>query len=221
MATALGPPTERNQEATCYVGNIDQQVNDEILWELFLQVGSVVNVYIPKDRITNTHGGYGFVEFKTEQDADYAIKVMNMVKLYGKPIKVNKASQDKKVLDVGANIFVGNLDPEVDEKTLYDTFSAFGTIISQVKIERDASKGGRGHGIISYDSFDNSDLAIATMNNQYLAGRQITVEYAYKKDSREKHGTMAERLLAANNPILQQMQQQAMLAGLITGNSGQ
>uniref|UniRef100_A0A1I7TNS6 Reverse transcriptase n=1 Tax=Caenorhabditis tropicalis TaxID=1561998 RepID=A0A1I7TNS6_9PELO len=27
-----------------------------------------------------------------EEDADYAIKILNMIKLYGKPIKVNKAS---------------------------------------------------------------------------------------------------------------------------------
>lgn len=31
---------------------------------------------------------------------------------------------------VGANLFVGNLDPDVDEKLLYDTFSAFGVVIS-------------------------------------------------------------------------------------------
>jgi RNA recognition motif-containing protein len=33
---------------------------------------------------------FGFVEFMGEEDADYAIKVMNMIKLYGKPIRVNK-----------------------------------------------------------------------------------------------------------------------------------
>ncbi|CAL5437942.1 unnamed protein product [Camellia sinensis] len=54
-------------------------------------------------RVTNLHQGYGFVEFRSEDDADYAIKVLNMIKLYGKPIRVNKASQDKKSLDVGAN----------------------------------------------------------------------------------------------------------------------
>jgi splicing factor 3B subunit 4 len=58
---------------------------------------------------------------------------MNMVKLYGKPIRVNKASQDRKALDVGANLFIGNLAPEVDEKDLYDTFSAFGGI-TQVRL---------------------------------------------------------------------------------------
>lgn len=39
-----------------------------------------------------------------------------MIKLFGKPIRVNKSSQDKKSQDVGANLFIGNLDPDVDEK---------------------------------------------------------------------------------------------------------
>jgi RNA recognition motif-containing protein len=59
---------------------------------------------------------------------------MNMIKLYGKPIRVNKASAHQKNLDVGANIFIGNLDPEVDEKLLYDTFSAFGVILTTPKV---------------------------------------------------------------------------------------
>lgn len=32
---------------------------------------SAVNVYLPKDRVTSQHQGYGFVEFKSEEDADY------------------------------------------------------------------------------------------------------------------------------------------------------
>ena len=55
---------------------------------------------------------------------------MHMVKLYGKPIKVNKASQDKKTQDIGANLFIGNLHDEVDEKMLRDVFSSFGVVIS-------------------------------------------------------------------------------------------
>ena len=36
---------------------------------------------------------------------------------------------------MGANIFIGNLDPEVDEKLLYDTFSAFGVILTTPKVK--------------------------------------------------------------------------------------
>jgi RNA recognition motif-containing protein len=38
------------------------------------------------------HQNFGFVEFASELDADYATKIMNMVKLYNKPIRVNKVS---------------------------------------------------------------------------------------------------------------------------------
>lgn len=121
-------------DATIYVGGLDDKVTDTLLWELFVQAGSVVNVHMPKDRVTQMHQGYGFVEFLNEDDADYGIKIMNMIKLYGKPIRVNKASAHQKNLDVGANIFIGNLDPEVDEKLLYDTFSAFGVILQTPKV---------------------------------------------------------------------------------------
>jgi splicing factor 3B subunit 4 len=130
---------ERNQEATVYVGNLDAGggVTEELLWELFLQAGPVVNVYVPKDRVSGGHQGYGFVEFRGEEDAEYAVKVMNMVKLFGKPLKVSKTSVDRRTAEVGANLFVGNLDPDIDEKLLYDTFSAFGVVITTPKVMRD------------------------------------------------------------------------------------
>ncbi len=128
---------ERNQDATTYVGNLDPAVTEELIWELFLQAGPVVNVYLPKDRVAGAHQGYGFVEFRGEEDAEYAVKVMNMIKLFGKPLKVSKTAADRRTLDVGANLFVGNLDPEIDEKLLYDTFSAFGVVVTTPKLMRD------------------------------------------------------------------------------------
>jgi RNA recognition motif-containing protein len=49
-----------------------------------------VNVHLPKDRISMAHQGFGFCEFLTEEDAEYACKIMNQIKLWGKPIRVNK-----------------------------------------------------------------------------------------------------------------------------------
>ncbi|XP_076357254.1 spliceosomal protein on the X [Tachypleus tridentatus] len=200
---AAGPIAERNQDATIYVGGLDEKVSETILWELFVQAGPVVNVHMPKDRVSGSHQGYGFVEFLGEDDADYAIKIMNMIKLYGKPIRVNKASAHQKNLDVGANIFIGNLDPEVDEKLLYDTFSAFGVILQTPKIMRDPETGNsKGYAFINFASFEASDAAIEAMNGQYLCNRPITISYAFKKESKgERHGSAAERLLAAQNPL--------------------
>lgn len=73
---------DRNAEATVYVGNLDTQVTEELLWELFLQAGPVTNVYVPKDRVTNTHQGYGFVEFRNEEDADYVRAPLALICLF-------------------------------------------------------------------------------------------------------------------------------------------
>ncbi|KAH0878434.1 hypothetical protein HID58_065828 [Brassica napus] len=69
---------ERSQEATVYVGNLDPQV-----------------------MLKNWSSSDIKVDFLCEEDIGYAIKVLNMIKLHGKPIRVNKASQDKKIIDVG------------------------------------------------------------------------------------------------------------------------
>ena len=63
-------------------------------------------------------------------DSDYSIKIMTGVNLHGKPIKINKASEDKRTQEVGANIYIGNLSDKVDERTLKDVFSALGIVIS-------------------------------------------------------------------------------------------
>ena len=89
-------------------------------------------------------------------------------------MKMNSASQDKKFNDIGANIFIGNLAEEVDEKLLYDTFSAFGGMLTTPKIMRDPETGvSKGYGFISYDSFESSDMALECMNGQYLSNRPI------------------------------------------------
>lgn len=190
-----------SQHATVYVGNLDSAAHEALVYELFLQFGPVLNVYMPKDRVSGAHQGYGFVEFASERDAEYSMKVANMVKLFNKPLKVNKAASDRRETDVGANLFIGNLDPSVDEKLLYDTFSAFGLIIGTPKVMRDADTGqSKGFGFVSFDCFEASDAAIDTMHNQYLCNRPITVNYALKKGSKhERHGDAAERMLATNS----------------------
>ena len=137
--------------------DITEQCTEELLWELFLQAGPIANVHIPKDKVTNIHQGFGFVEFKTEEDSDYAIKVMQMIKLHGQPLRLNKKNSGEiREAEIGANLFLGNLDPEVDEKLLYDTFSAFGVIIGNTpKCMRDPETGNsRGFGFVSFETFE-------------------------------------------------------------------
>ena len=111
----------------------------------------------------------------------------------------------------------------MDEKTLYDTFSRFGSLISAPKIARDPESGlSKGYGFVSYSNFEASDDAIANMNGQYLMNKDISVQYAYKKDGKgERHGDQAERLLAAQAkmhnvvPEVQPLPPQLLMNGMM------
>lgn len=198
MATKQIKESERNQEATVYIGNIDEEATEELIYELMIQAGPVVSINLPKDRVNQVHQGFGFVEFRTERDAEYASMTMNQIRLFGKPLRVNKALLDKqKAIDVGADLFIGNLDPMVDERTLHDTFAVFGNLTGVPKIVRDESGASKGFGFVSFDGFETSDRALEAMNGQYIMSKPIVVNYAFKRDGKgERHGDDAERLLA-------------------------
>ena len=44
-----------------------------------------MNVYLPKDRVTSMHQGYGFVEFRSEDDADYVRSLFLFPACFGVP----------------------------------------------------------------------------------------------------------------------------------------
>ena len=191
----------RNPVAACYVGNLDEQVTEDLLYELFTQVGRVVDVRIPKvkqsgDRVNR----YAFVEFQSEKDVGYAEKILNMIPLYGRGLKVSPATvrQDKKN-SIGALLHIGNLAPEVNEKLLYDTFSSFGSIDQAPSFSYDSVTGkSKGFAFIGFTSFAASDAAIKYMHGQLMCNKALTVQYAYRKGGKgERHGSEAERLLAS------------------------
>lgn len=102
---SLATVDHKNQDATVYVGNLDDSCTEELLAELFVQVGRVQSVYMPKDKLTGTHNGYGFVEFADVVDADYALTILNTIRLFGRQIRVSKSSlQDQPVKDIGAKV---------------------------------------------------------------------------------------------------------------------
>lgn len=73
-----------------------------------------------------------------------------------------------------------------------------GLVLTKPQIARDDNNLSKGYGFVSFSDFESSDAAIANMNGQYLMNKQVSVQYAYKKDGKgERHGDQAERMLAA------------------------
>src|SRR3954451_12649551 len=74
-----------------YVGNLGYGVTDSDLEKLFAAHGTVESAQIIMDRDTGRSKGFGFVEMKTEQEAQAAIAALNGQDSGGRPLTVNEA----------------------------------------------------------------------------------------------------------------------------------
>lgn len=70
------------------------------------------------------------------------------------------------------NIFIKNLDPQIDNKALHDTFSAFGNILS-CKIALDESGQSKGYGFVHYETEEAAEMAIQKVNGMLLNDRKV------------------------------------------------
>ena len=74
-----------------YVGNLTYGMTDGDLQRLFEAHGSVESVQIIMDRDTGRSKGFGFVEMKTDQEAQAAIQALNGQEVNGRALTVNEA----------------------------------------------------------------------------------------------------------------------------------
>ncbi|MHA7109434.1 RNA recognition motif domain-containing protein [Sunxiuqinia elliptica] len=74
-----------------YVGNLDYNLGEDELGEIFAEYGEVVSVKIVKDRETGRAKGFGFVEMAVEAEGDKAVEELDGAEVNGRNIKVNKA----------------------------------------------------------------------------------------------------------------------------------
>jgi RNA recognition motif-containing protein len=74
-----------------FVGNLEFNTTKGQLEELFGEVGSVVDVFLPSDRMTGRPRGFAFVEFASEDEAAAAIQKFDGYELGGRNLRVNAA----------------------------------------------------------------------------------------------------------------------------------
>jgi RNA recognition motif-containing protein len=74
-----------------YVGNLGYGVSDSDLLSMFEPHGTVVSAQIIMERETGRSKGFGFVEMKTDQEAQAAIATLNGQDAGGRSMTVNEA----------------------------------------------------------------------------------------------------------------------------------
>ena len=75
---------------TLWCGSINERVNENILFELFLNAGPLERVSIPKDRDSGRQKGYAFIVFQHVESIKYAFELLNGTELFRQPIRLQQ-----------------------------------------------------------------------------------------------------------------------------------
>jgi len=78
-----------------YVGNLDYDITDSQLTELFTQAGKVVSAVVISDRQSGRSKGFGFIEMSSAEEAKKAIETFNGKDFQGRKMIVNEARPRK------------------------------------------------------------------------------------------------------------------------------
>ena len=76
-----------------YVGNLNYNLSEDELRQVFEEFGEVVSAKIIVDKYSGRSKGFGFVEMSDDEEANAAIAALNDSDVHGRNIKVNKARE--------------------------------------------------------------------------------------------------------------------------------
>ncbi|KAH7083236.1 hypothetical protein BKA63DRAFT_486623 [Paraphoma chrysanthemicola] len=136
-----------------YVKNIDLDVTDEEFRDLFEKHGDITSASIARDDQGKSRG-FGFVNYIRHEAAAVAVDTLNDTDFKGQKLYVGRAQKkhereeelrkqyeaarlEKQSKYQGVNLYIKNLNDDVDDEKLRDMFTPFGTITS-AKVMRDA-----------------------------------------------------------------------------------
>ncbi|XP_024391602.1 polyadenylate-binding protein 2 [Physcomitrium patens] len=192
QASAGAPPPAQFVSTSLYVGDLEPNVSEAQLYELFTQVGQVVSIRVCRDLITRRSLGYAYVNYNSAQDATRALELLNFSVLNGNPIRIMFSHRDPSIRKSGtANIFIKNLDKTIDNKALHDTFSAFGGILS-CKVAVDGSGQSKGYGFVQFEQEESALTAIEKVNGMLLNDKQVFVGPFVRRQERDQSGGVSK-----------------------------
>ncbi|KAF9282924.1 Protein phosphatase PP2A regulatory subunit B [Mortierella alpina] len=202
-----------------YIKNLDPEVTQEEVEALFTKFGPVTSCVVSTDE-NGRSKGFGFINFENHEDAKRAVDELHDSEYKEKKLFVTRAQKKgereeelKKQYEQqkmeklnkyqGVNLYVKNLDDEIDDEKLRQEFSVYG-VITSAKVMRDekpiegeeSAKGAsKGFGFVCFSSPDEATKAVTEMNGRMIGSKPIYVALAQRKEVRKSQleAQMAQR----------------------------
>jgi polyadenylate-binding protein len=220
----------RSQFTNLYVKNVDPEVTEDEFVELFATCGTVTSAVIQLDDEGRSKG-FGFVNFESHEQAQAAVETLHDCDYKGRKLFVSRAQkkaeredelrktyeaakQEKMGKYQGVNLYIKNLEDDIDDEKLRGEFEPFGTITS-CKVMCDEKGTSKGFGFVCFSSPDEATKAVAEMNNKIIGTKPLYVSLAQRREVRRQQ---LESQIAQRNQIrLQQAAAAGIPGGYING----
>ncbi|CAK5277399.1 unnamed protein product [Mycena citricolor] len=214
------------QFTNLYIKNLDPSVTQEEFEQLFTPFGPVTSAIVQFGEDGQSKG-FGFVNYENHEDAQKAVDGLHDTELNGRKLFVSRAQKkaereeelrksyeqakmEKMSKYQGVNLYIKNLEDDVDDEKLRAEFEPFGTITSS-KVMRDEKGTSKGFGFVCFTSADEATKAVAEMNNKMIGSKPLYVSLAQRREVRRQQ---LESQIAQRNQI---RMQQAAAAGMPGG----
>ncbi|XP_069965456.1 uncharacterized protein msi isoform X2 [Bactrocera oleae] len=166
-----------------FVGGLSWQTSSEKLKEYFGVFGTVTDVLIMKDPVTQRSRGFGFITFQEPCSVDKVLQVP-IHTLDGKKIDPKHATPKNRPRQANKTkkIFVGGVsqDTSADEVKAY--FNQFGTVEETVMLMDQQTKRHRGFGFVTFENEDVVDR-VCEIHFHTIKNKKVECKKAQPKEA--------------------------------------
>ncbi|EGV64027.1 multiple RNA-binding domain-containing protein 1 [Yamadazyma tenuis ATCC 10573] len=174
-----------------FVKNLNFSTTTEQLAKIFKSLpGFAVALVKTKPDAKNPNStlsmGFGFVEFRTKEDANKAISLMDGHVLDGHKLQLKLsnrtgATSGKKTKGgkKSTKIIIKNLPFEATRKDIIELFGAFGQIKS-ARVPKKFDRSARGFAFVEFSLLKEAENAMNQLEGVHLLGRRLVMDYAEK-----------------------------------------